>query len=280
MGWHEWSFATAIGVASWATSLYERLKPTTVHEERTVMPGLRLSRHWIESGASRLDAVFAEPADWAGRPKPAWMTLLICHGIGEIVEWWLPVQRLLADQGVASLVFDYTGYGRSKGKISARQLEDDAVAAFRYLEELKQGEPVSVLGFSLGTGVAAAAISRMPAHRLVLAAGFPSFRKAAFHVGVPRRWKRLVPPVWRAEESMRGVTLPVLVVHGENDQLFPVEMGQELHAACGEQADWLLAPGQGHNQPFNQPTMHYWDPVLQWLADDGLAADGLALRAV
>jgi len=275
MGWHEWSFAAAIGAAGRVTNLYERLKPTPVREERTVMPGLRLSRHWIESGASRLDAVYAEPADRAGRAKPARMTLLICHGIGEIVEWWLPVQRLLAEQGVASLVFDYTGYGRSKGKVSARQLEDDAVAAFHYLEGLTGGGPVSVLGFSLGTGVAAAAIGRMPAQRLVLCAGFPSFRKAAFHVGVPRSWRRLVPPVWRAEESMRGVMLPVLVVHGENDQLFPVELGQELHAACGEWADWLLVPGQGHNQPFNQPTMHYWDPVLRWLA-----GDGLMLRAV
>lgn len=275
MGWHEWSFTAAIGVASRVTSLYEWMRPKPVRNERTAMPGLRISRHWIASGASRLDAVYAQPADAVGRVRPARTTMLICHGIGEIVEWWLPVQRLLAELDVATLVFDYTGYGRSTGRISARQLEEDAVAAFAYLESLRPGEPVSVLGFSLGTGVAAAAIGRMPAHRLVLCAGFPSFQEAALHVGVPRSWKRLVPPVWRAEESMRGVILPILVVHGEQDQLFPVELGRELHIACGEWAEWLLAPGQGHNQPFNRPTMAYWEPVIRWLQGD---APSLAAR--
>ena len=159
MGWHEWSFATAIGIASRATSLYERVKSTPVREERAVIPGLSLSKHTIVSGKSRLDAVYAEPADRLGRARPPRTSLLICHGIGEIVEWWLPLQRLLAEYGVASLVFDYSGYGRSTGRISARQFEDDAVAAFGYLESLRPGEPVSVLGFSLGTGVAAAAIA-------------------------------------------------------------------------------------------------------------------------
>jgi len=270
MGWHEWSFATAIGMASRITSLYERLKLTPVREGRTEMPGLRLSRHWIESGASRLDAVYAEPADQSGRAKSPQMRLLICHGIGEIVEWWLPVQRLLAELGVASLVFDYSGYGRSSGRISAKQFEDDATAAFAYMEGMHPEPPISVLGFSLGTGVATAAISRMPAHRLVLCAGFPSFQEAACRVCVPKRWKHLAPPIWKANESMRGATLPVLVVHGENDELFPVELGQALHAACGEWAEWLLIPEQGHNQPFNQPTMRYWGPIVRWLAGYGL----------
>jgi pimeloyl-ACP methyl ester carboxylesterase len=270
MAWHEWSFAVAIGIASRTTSLYERLKPTPVRETRTELPGMRLSRHWIASGASRLDAVLAEPADAMGSIARPRSVLLICHGIGEIVEWWLPVQRLMASEGVSSLVFDYTGYGRSTGKISARQFEDDAVAAFRYIETLRPEEPVSVLGFSLGTGVAAAAIGRMPAHRLVLCAGFPSFQQAACRICLPQRWKHLAPPIWRAEESLRGMTLPVLVVHGENDELFPVELGRELHAACGDWAEWLLAPGQGHNQPFNRPEMAYWGPVLRWLAGHGL----------
>ncbi len=269
MGWHEWSFAAALRIASGATALYERLRPAQADDALAPLPGVRLSRHTIASGKSRLDAIFAEPMSGGGRVAKPRAVLLICHGIGEIVEWWLPVQRLLAGQGVASLVFNYTGYGRSTGKISARQLEDDAVASFGYLERLLPGEPVSVLGFSLGTGVAAAAIGRMPAHRLVLCAGFPSFQEGAFCVGVPRSWKRLTPPIWRAEESMRGVTLPVLVVHGEEDALFPVELGRALHAACGEWAEWLLVPGQGHNQPFNQPTMHYWGPVVRWLVGEG-----------
>ena len=270
MGWHKWSFAAAIGIASRTTALYERLRPEPARETRAEMPEMRLSRHWIPSGASRLDAVYAEPREANGDMAQPRAVLLICHGIGEIVEWWLPVQRLLASQGVVSLVFDYTGYGKSTGKISAQQLEDDAVAAFAYLQKLRPDDPVSVLGFSLGTGVAAAAIGRMQASRLVLCAGFPSFQEAAFCVGVPRSWKRLTPPIWRAEESLRGATIPVLVVHGEQDQFFPLELGRKLYAACGEAAEWLQVPGQGHNQPFHRPEMVYWGPILRWLAGYGL----------
>jgi hypothetical protein len=122
-----------------------------------------------------------------------------------------------------------------------------------------------VLGYSLGTGVAAAAMQRMKASRLVLCAGFPSFQDAACRVGVPQRWKRIAPPIWRAEESLRGCTAPVLVVHAAEDRLFPVKLGEELHAACGPGAEWLLIPRYGHNEPFNFPRMDYWGPILRWL---------------
>ena len=262
---HRWSFAAAIGIASRATSLYERLRPAPVHETRMLTAEMRLSRHGIESGASRLDAIYAEPVDADGSAALPRSVLLICHGIGEIVDWWLPVQRLLAARGCASLVFNYTGYGKSTGKISARQFEDDAVAAFSYLERLACGQPVAVLGFSLGTGVAAAAIQRMSASRLVLCAGFPSFQEAACRVCVPASLMRLAPPIWRAEESLRGCRIPVLVVHGSEDQLFPVALGRALYEACGPGAEWLLVPGYGHNQPFNQPQLDYWEPILRWI---------------
>src|SRR5579859_5641549 len=64
-----------------------------------------VSRHLIPSGGRALDAVLVRPFD---EPRAA---LLICHGIGETVDYWTGVQHLLASRGVASLVFDYSGYG-------------------------------------------------------------------------------------------------------------------------------------------------------------------------
>jgi hypothetical protein len=73
--------------------------------------------------------------------------VLVCHGIGETVGHWVPVQELLAANGAASLVFDYSGYGRSTGRIEAAQCERDAIAAFEFLEKLAPGAPIAVLGF-------------------------------------------------------------------------------------------------------------------------------------
>jgi len=71
-------------------------------------------------------------------------------------------------------------------------------------------------------------------------------------------WKRIVPPIWDALESMRCCTIPGLVVHGESDGMFPVKLGKELHACCGPAAQGLPVPQPGHNEPFHDPQLKYW----------------------
>ncbi|WP_263351378.1 alpha/beta hydrolase [Acidicapsa acidisoli] len=220
-----------------------------------------VSRHAIRSGKNVLDAFFVRPA-----AVPVQSVVLICHGIGETVEHWLPVQRLLAANGAASLVFDYSGYGRSTGSINVNQCERDAIAAFELLCDLMPGFSVSLLGYSLGSGVAAAIIGRVAAERLVLCAAFTSFREAACSIGIPKRFAFAVPHVWKAEEALRDCEVPVLIVHGERDQLFPVRMASELNAFCGWNAEVVLVPEVSHNEPFYQPDLSYWGLILSRLA--------------
>jgi pimeloyl-ACP methyl ester carboxylesterase len=66
---------------------------------------------------------------------------------------------------------------------------------------------------------------------------------------------------------MRGCSMPVLVVHGREDRMFPVRMAEELHAVCGESAELVVVPDVGHNEPFNRPRLAYWGLILDWLAD-------------
>jgi hypothetical protein len=82
---------------------------------RMKTPCADVSRHAIQSGNHVLDAVLVKPES-----SIAQASVLICHGIGETVENWLGVQQLLAASGVASLVFDYSGYGRSSGFFNSR----------------------------------------------------------------------------------------------------------------------------------------------------------------
>ena len=224
------------------------------------------TRHWIESGNTRLDSVFAAPIAPSQQFAVRKPVVLICHGIGEVVEHWAAAQQLLAAHWVASLVFDYSGYGRSRGRIDAEQCEQDAIAAFHYLQTLAPGSPVIVLGLSLGTGVAAAIVRRVPAAGLVLCAGFPSFRKAAHSVGVPAFLSPLVPPLWEAQKSLRGCSLPVLVIHGKKDRLFPPRMASELAACCGPQAELMLVPEISHADPYYRPSLPFWGPILAWMS--------------
>ncbi len=187
-----------------------------------------MTRLSIASGENRLDAVLVKPASAEVRAA-----LLICHGIGETVDHWIRAQELLAENGVASLVFNYAGCGRSTGWISADGCERDAAAAFEALQQAVPGVRVSLLGFSLGSGVAAAVAQRLAPARLVLCAGYPAFREAAYRFGVPRVLCGVVPDLWRSEATLAGCSVPVLVVHGDRDRLFPVEMGERLARASG-----------------------------------------------
>ena len=155
-------------------------------------------RYSIPSGNARLDAVLVAPEE------PAHAVVLICHGIGEIVEHWLGVQQLLARYGIASLVFDYAGYGKSTGVVDWRQCEEDAIAAYAFLKNSAGGTPLSILGFSMGSGIAAAVIARTEAERLILCAAFTSFREAACVLGLPRWLCCMVPPIWSGESSLQG----------------------------------------------------------------------------
>lgn len=225
-----------------------------------------VERHRIASGKNVLDAVWVRPVTARARA-----VVLVCHGIGETVEHWLPVQELLAANGAASLVFDYSGYGRSTGRIEAAQCEADSVAAFEYLDGLAAdagcSAGITMLGFSLGSGIAAAVMTRVRASRLVLCAGFTSFRAAAHSLGIPRGVGPLIPPLWHVGEALRDCSIPVLVVHGEKDRLFPVKMATELAECC--RAETMIVPKLGHAEPYYKPQAKYWVPIVEWMERSG-----------
>lgn len=220
------------------------------------------TRHRITSGANLLDAIFVGPA-----AVPAEATVLICHGIGETVERWLQVQELLAANSIASLVFDYSGFGRSSGRPDWSQFERDAVAAFQYLQAMAKGQPVSLLGFSMGSGIAAAILPRVEAASLVMCAAFTSFREAACSTILPNALGFLAPAIWKSEESLLGCSLPVLIVHGAKDRLFPVSMASDLAESCGDDVELLIVPGLRHNEPFRRPRQSYWGEIATRLVE-------------
>jgi uncharacterized protein len=216
-----------------------------------------IERHSIASGRHSLDAVFVQPSG-----APAQAALLICHGIGETVDHWIAAQSLLAQHGVASLVFDYSGYGRSPGPVQWRSCEEDAVDAFHCLQSLAPALPISLLGFSMGSGIAAAIAGRIPAERLILCSAFTSFREAACVLGVPRPLTAALPPIWDCAESLPGTSISVLVVHCGRDRAFPMWMAARLASLCDPNVELVIVPDHSHNQAFYRPSLAYWHHIL------------------
>ena len=257
------AFTIAVTVASRTLILRNRLLRGVKSVPLEDPPCLEISRRSIPSDDQLLDAVFVAPAK-----EPVRAAVLLCHGIGETVENWFGVQKLLATQGVASLVFDYAGYGKSSGRIQWKQCEEDAIEAFRALQALLPETPVSLLGFSLGSGVAGAVLDRISPKNLVLCSSFTSFQAAACRAGVPRGLSFLAPPIWNTEESLRQCSLPVLVLHCEKDRLFPIEMAKNLASSCKEHGKLVIVSNLRHDDPYFRPHRQYWDHVVSILVSD------------
>ena len=250
-----WLFMAAVTAASRGLQLRDRLQ--------RVVDGLRRprvsERFLLKSGGRRLDAVWV-PGEAA---KPA---VLLCHGIGETVDHWRGVQAYLEEHGIGSLVFDYSGYGKSSGHVCAAFCDEDLVTAYAEVRRrVGDAAPVFMLGFSLGSGIAAhgaAALRPRPAG-LVLCEAFTSFREAACASGVPRWMWGMVPAIWDSVEAVRVSGLRTLVVHSDADELFPVEMGRQIAEAGG--AEMVEVPGYGHSALYLRPEDGYWGPVVRWM---------------
>jgi pimeloyl-ACP methyl ester carboxylesterase len=62
--------------------------------------------------------------------------------------------------------------------------------------------------------------------------------------------------------------VPVLIVHGEKDRLFPVAMARELAGWCEPRAEVVVVPNTTHNQPFREPHLSYWGPIIDWVCKE------------
>ncbi|EKV26146.1 hypothetical protein C882_2914 [Caenispirillum salinarum AK4] len=178
---------------------------------------------------------------------------LYCHGnAGSMADCAFKVAAYRAS-GMGVLLFDYRGYGGNAGRPTEQGLYADARSARRFLLE-EQGvteDRLVIHGESLGSGVATQLALEHPPAALVLEAAFISI-PAVGKLQYP--WlpvHRLTKDRYESLAKIGRIQAPVLVVHGEDDDLVPVDFGRRLHAAAREPKELVLLPGAGHADLFD-----------------------------
>ncbi len=140
-------------------------------------------------------------------------TLLFFHGNAGNISHRLESLRLFHDLGLAVLIIDYRGYGRSGGAPSEAGIYRDAEAAWRYLTEVRRVPPgrILLLGRSFGGAVAGYLASRHPALGVVLESTFTSAPALAgqLYPWIPARW--LTRFGYDTRARLRDMHLPVMV---------------------------------------------------------------------
>lgn len=207
-------------------------------------------------------------------------TVLHLHGNGGNLAYHLGAVAWLPEQGYQVLMLDYRGYGLSQGKPGLPAVYQDIDAAFDWLEQQSavQGQPLIVLGQSLGGAMGVHYLSQHPQQRTRLKAvvldGVPaSYREVGqfalstswltWPLQVPLSW--LVPDADSAVYAMLDMKdVPVLIFHSMDDPIVPLSNGIRLYQAAPPPKVLQLTRG-GHVQTFGDPT---WRQVmLRYLED-------------
>ncbi|MEW5910954.1 MAG: alpha/beta hydrolase [Thermodesulfobacteriota bacterium] len=180
--------------------------------------------------------------------------VLFCHGNAGNISHRLDNLARLRAVGLACFIFDYRGYGRSQGSPSEAGMYLDAEAAFDWAQAQAagQGGRVVIFGRSLG-GVAAVYLAtvRRPAG-LILESTFTNLGDMAkSFLPLPG----LGPWLGKRFNSLARaprVQAPVLMLHGDRDDIVPLALGRALFAALPEPKQFVLLPGAGHNDTYLQ----------------------------
>ena len=189
-------------------------------------------------------------------PAPRWMagsraqTWLWFHGnggnVGTRVGQLERAHRLL---GVNQFIFDYRGYGRSEGRPTERGTYQDARAALAYLKQRPGLNPDRIVyfGHSLGTAVAVELAVAHPPLGLALVGPFSSIQDMArLTIGVPFcGW--FVRGRYNSTHRVSRVHAPLLILHGELDEIVPHALGMKLYQAANRPKRFVTLYGASHN---------------------------------
>jgi len=181
-------------------------------------------------------------------PKRA---LLYCHGNGEHIAFNARLAAQLRDALQASVfLFDYRGYGKSKGRPSEAGCIADGRAAQRWLARRMGIKPRQVLlmGRSLGGAVAIALASEEGAQGLIVETSFSTLPDvaAALYPWLPVRY--VMDNRYDSLSRIKRYTGPYFQSHGAADTLVPIALARRLFdRAPSTHKKWLEFPELGHN---------------------------------
>jgi fermentation-respiration switch protein FrsA (DUF1100 family) len=192
--------------------------------------------------------------------------LLFCHGNAGNISGRLALIQIFNELGLSVFIFDYRGYGQSRGTPSESGTYHDASAAWRHLTDVEGIPPDRIIlcGRSIGSAIAIELAGRVTPRALIVDSGFTS----AIDLGARVYW--WLPVKWLARirydsASRVGVlTFPKLFIHSPDDTVVPIAMGRRLFEAAADPKQFLEIQG-GHDDGFLVSETLYRDGIGEFL---------------
>lgn len=167
-------------------------------------------------------------------------------------------------RGFGVAYVSYRGYGGSSGSPSEAGLMADANAAYDWLmaNEVEPGR-IALLGESLGSGVAVQLAAMREVGAVALEAPYTSTVEVAAKIYWWLPVRALMKDQFKSIDFIAAVVAPLLIIHGEDDVLIPVEFGRRLFAAANQPKELEVVAGFGHDVLFEETT---WAREVEFFA--------------
>lgn len=178
------------------------------------------------------------------------VTIIQFHGNGENLSSHYHSLVWLTKQGYNLFSFDYRGYGGSEGDPDPAGVHKDALSAIKYILEDREGEKpekVILYGQSLGGAILLGAYDFIPNKEkiaaVVIEGSFSSYQRIARRKLASQWWTWLFQPFvyvalsdkYSGEKKIGNIApVPLLVMHGDQDQVVEIEHGKKIFELARE----------------------------------------------
>jgi len=188
---------------------------------------------------------------WLVPGKSNMPIVVIFHGNSANISSGVAILRYFNDIGFSVFIFDYRGFGRSQGYVSAEEdFYRDARSALDYLET-RGWLPAEMIyyGHSMGAAASLQMGLESPPSAVVLECPFTNMADIAWHTA-PVTYALL--GWWALDvqfdniDKIQKLSTPVVIFQGDKDHIVPVEMAQRLYEKAGEPKALYVIPGGGH----------------------------------
>ncbi|NGZ06466.1 MAG: alpha/beta hydrolase [Magnetococcales bacterium] len=203
-------------------------------------------------------------------------SLLFWHGNGEIAADYDDLAPLYTEMGINFLAMDYRGYGISGGVPTGTGLLADAITVYRQVRQLLADNGIRnnrlyVMGRSLGSAAAIEIASHAQEEiaGLIIESGF------AFTIPLMERLGGISLDGIGEDQGfgnhgkMARVPVPVLIIHGEEDQMIPVADAYALFEGMRHfHKELVTITRAGHNDLMVIGQSIYFDAIRDFVFDD------------
>jgi len=169
------------------------------------------------------------------------------HGNAGSLSTWGEVAKTYTHLNYDVFMLDYRGYGKSEGSINGQsQFFQDIQTAYEKLQSKYSEDKIIVLGYSIGTGLAAKVASTNNPRLLILQAPYYSLTDMMRH-SYPIIPTFILKYKFETDEYIKSCKMPVIIFHGDQDEVVYYGSSLKLRKEFKKQDTLITLAGQGHN---------------------------------